>query len=44
MTDFAYRQTYKLPHGYEIELSLNGSNLQCAWSPSPPRGRKARAV
>lgn len=44
MTGFAYTQTYSLPRGYEIELSLDGDRLECRWSPDVPRGQRARKL
>ena len=44
MSAFSYVQSYKLPRGYEIELSLDGGRLECRWSPDVPRGQRARKL
>ena len=44
MTYIAYRQSYDLPDGFRVEFTLDGMNLECAWSPSVPKGRSAKRL
>lgn len=44
MTSLAYSKSYDLQDGYSVEFKLDGLSLDCAWSPEPPRGRKAKRL
>lgn len=44
MSGFAYSRSYDLPDGFTVEFTLDGLQLDCAWSPSPPKGRRAKRI
>lgn len=44
MTPLAYRKSYPLPGGFAVEFSLSDGRLECEWSPSLPRGNRAKKM
>lgn len=40
----AYSRSYDLPDGYSVKFSLDGMQLECTWSPSPPSGKWAKKI
>lgn len=37
-------QSFDLPRNYRVTMSLNGSRLDCEWSPGLPTGKQARRL
>lgn len=44
MTVFAYRRSYRLPYGFTADFVLDGSRLDCEWSPHVPHGKRAKKL
>jgi len=40
----ALSRSYRLPMGYQVEFTLTGPQLVCAWYPRLPEGKKARKL
>lgn len=44
MSTFAYTRTYPLDRRFSVHISIDGGQIECAWSPHVPKGRKARSL
>lgn len=39
-----YRRTCQLPHGFKVEFILDGSRFDAKWSPTMPKGKRAKQI
>lgn len=40
----SYRRTATLPHGFKVEFILDGAKFDARWSPTMPKGKRAKQI